>query len=379
MKAIPLRISPAFFITAALIGFFSSRSLLGTLIWIGIIFVSVLVHEYGHAISSKLFGQNPRIELVAFGGVTIPSGPPLPLWKEFIVVFCGPLFGFLLFVLATLVVLSGVITNPLMLTILNIFRIVNLFWSFLNLIPVMPLDGGQLMRILFEGGFGIKGRRYALIVSMILSILFAFALFFYGFIIIGALFFLFAFQNFEVIRQTKGIANSDSNEHLKEEIVIAEHQFLSGKIEDAKRHFENILSEVKEGIIHRSASEYLAQIYAQENKKEQAYDLLMQIKTNDLSDISKCLLHKLSFEMENYSKVMELSGICFQENPTLEIAKRSAIAAAKLENKKATLGWLKTCIQYGLENIREFAHQSEFDYLKNNPELQKIIEKNTKK
>ena len=78
---IPVRVSPLFFLTAALIGFLWSNTLMGTLIWMMIIFVSVLVHEYGHALTAKAFGQSPRIELVAFGGLTIPQGKRLSLRK----------------------------------------------------------------------------------------------------------------------------------------------------------------------------------------------------------------------------------------------------------------------------------------------------------
>ncbi|MBM3191343.1 MAG: stage IV sporulation protein FB, partial [Chlamydiae bacterium] len=92
--SIPIRISPMFWLTAAIIGWINSQSLIGTVIWIVIIFVSILVHEYGHALMARAFGQFPRIELVAFGGVTYPEGPAISLGKEFLVVLNGPLFSF---------------------------------------------------------------------------------------------------------------------------------------------------------------------------------------------------------------------------------------------------------------------------------------------
>ena len=98
---IPLKISPFFWVTAGLIGWINSMGtfhpFILTLIWIGVIFVSILIHEYGHALTSRYFGQHPRIQLVAFGGLTIPEGKRLKGWREFLVVLNGPLFGFLLF------------------------------------------------------------------------------------------------------------------------------------------------------------------------------------------------------------------------------------------------------------------------------------------
>ncbi len=93
---IPITIYPTFWLFAALIGYLNSGSLIGTLIWIGIIFVSVLFHEFGHALTALLFGQHPRIELVALGGLTYHDGQKLPFWKQFFIVLDGPIFGFLL-------------------------------------------------------------------------------------------------------------------------------------------------------------------------------------------------------------------------------------------------------------------------------------------
>jgi hypothetical protein len=74
---IPLAIHPFFWVFAALIGWMNSQTILGTLIWVGIIVVSVVVHEFGHAITAVLFKQKARIQLIALGGVT-PFGAIRP-------------------------------------------------------------------------------------------------------------------------------------------------------------------------------------------------------------------------------------------------------------------------------------------------------------
>ena len=90
---IPVTIYPTFWIVAALIGYVNSFSWMGTLIWMVIIFISVLFHEFGHALTSVLFGKNPRIELVAWGGLTYHEGENLSFPKQFLIVFDGPLLG----------------------------------------------------------------------------------------------------------------------------------------------------------------------------------------------------------------------------------------------------------------------------------------------
>jgi stage IV sporulation protein FB len=101
---IPLAITPTFWMLAALIGYLNSQSLPLTLIWMVVIIISVLVHEYGHALTAMAFGQRARIELVSFGGVTHRHGHKLNLWKEFLVVLNGPCLGLLLCAVSLLLV-----------------------------------------------------------------------------------------------------------------------------------------------------------------------------------------------------------------------------------------------------------------------------------
>ena len=64
-------IFPAFWIFSFLIAFLiGGGDLLQMFVWVGVIFVSVLFHEFGHALTASLFGRKCHIELVAMGGLT---------------------------------------------------------------------------------------------------------------------------------------------------------------------------------------------------------------------------------------------------------------------------------------------------------------------
>ncbi len=76
---IPIAIHPFFWLFSALIGWMMSGTLVGALIWMGIIFFSVLIHEFGHALTATLFKQKARIQFIAMGGVTSFEGPKLKL------------------------------------------------------------------------------------------------------------------------------------------------------------------------------------------------------------------------------------------------------------------------------------------------------------
>ncbi len=216
---IPLTIHPAFWIFSALIGYFFSQSLMGMFIWIGIIFISVLFHEYGHALTATLFGQHPRIELVAMGGVTFHDGQKLSFWKQFLIVFDGPLFGFFLYIGAdALLKVSSLSTGMIGLLLTN-FRDINLFWTVVNLLPVLPLDGGQLLRIVLEAIFGARGFRFALIASMSIALIASLLFFLLQSFIAGAIFFLLAFQSFEAFRKSRRFSEKDQDVTLREQLA----------------------------------------------------------------------------------------------------------------------------------------------------------------
>ena len=126
-------------------------------IWTLVIVVSVLVHEFGHALTAIAFGQKAHIDLVAFGGLTHRHGPHLKLSQEFLIVLNGPLAGFALAIACYF--LAGMIgeRSPVLYAIFEIGYIANIFWTVLNLLPIQPLDGGHLLRIVFEGMFGLRG------------------------------------------------------------------------------------------------------------------------------------------------------------------------------------------------------------------------------
>ncbi len=105
-RFIPITIHPLFWVIAVLIGWLNSWSPVGTLLWTIVILVSLLVHEYGHALTAKGFGQRVSIELVAMGGLTYHRGKKLKPWQDFLIILMGPLAGFLLFVAAYFIRLS---------------------------------------------------------------------------------------------------------------------------------------------------------------------------------------------------------------------------------------------------------------------------------
>ena len=115
-----------------------------TIVGVALVFLSILVHELGHALLYRHYGAYPAITFQGLGGLTTASGS-FSRMKSIVITAAGPAFGFLLALAAFAVHLlvpgiSGVGGYTL-----RVLIFINVFWSIMNLLPVYPLDGGQIL------------------------------------------------------------------------------------------------------------------------------------------------------------------------------------------------------------------------------------------
>lgn len=181
---IPVRVHPLFWLMALLWG--GSGNLTQLVIWIVVIFFSILIHELGHSLVMRRYGVDSFIVLHMFGGLAVPVAPAyggvsrgsLNAREQINISLAGPFAGFGLAILLVVMTsltggavlpnfLFGFIPLPtlvppfggvLAVMVLGALMWVNVFWGVINLLPVYPLDGGQVARHLFlisdpyEGG-----------------------------------------------------------------------------------------------------------------------------------------------------------------------------------------------------------------------------------
>lgn len=369
---ISITIQPLFFFFAALIGFISSGNLNGTLLWMLVILISVLFHELGHALTALFFGKSPRIELVALGGVTYYEASSLGRGKQFLIVLNGPLFGFILFLLS----LGGlkIVAPGWGHDCLQILSLVNFFWTIVNLLPILPLDGGQLLRITLEAFFGVKGVRYALFISMCLASLLAFGSFLYQEYLIGALLFLFAYQGFDTWRKSRHLKPIDQEEMLKKALTKAELSIQDGNWQEAEKELQAVREQTKEGLIYNIATQDLAYMYFKLEKPKEAYFLLKPMK-KDLTDEALVVLHNVSAILGDYTLVEELSGSVFQLMPTIDNAIRNAVATAASHKVEASTGWLETARENGCNDWGPILSDPVFDPIRHQEVFQSFLKK----
>ncbi|MEX1134849.1 MAG: site-2 protease family protein [Acidimicrobiia bacterium] len=165
---IPVTVRPSFLLIAALLGLSAARVSL-VFAWIAVVFVSILLHEMGHALTARAFGSEVEIELNAIGGLTswtVPEEEFGPGRRAVVAAAgsgVGVVFGGLVWLFASLtgpyVGLAGFVVNTLI--------YVNLFWGLLNWLPIRPLDGGHLFSSLLEKIAPRRGETIANVVFMV--------------------------------------------------------------------------------------------------------------------------------------------------------------------------------------------------------------------
>src|SRR5579863_527015 len=137
------------------------------------LFLIVLMHEFGHALACRqVGGRADQIVLWPLGGVAYVDPPPRPgatLWS----IAAGPLVNVVLVPVIYLILTLGRSsgwsgTAPDLLRLLRSIFYMNAGLLIFNILPIYPLDGGQILRSLL---WFVLGRARSLIVATVLGLL----------------------------------------------------------------------------------------------------------------------------------------------------------------------------------------------------------------
>jgi Zn-dependent protease len=201
---IPVQVDPWFWITMAFIGSGMAGNrqdwFLLLLVFIFAAFLSILIHELGHALMIRKYGLPTAITLQAFGGfATYPSGH-LDRKQSFLVTAAGPTvqfaFGVLLIILGRFLnIPEGSLFLPFLVNLIW----VSIVWSVLNCLPVYPLDGGQMLAAVL----GPARQNHVHLIGVIVAV----AIGLLAYLKLGTIFLpifmgLFAWQNWQAYQAT---------------------------------------------------------------------------------------------------------------------------------------------------------------------------------
>jgi Zn-dependent protease len=161
-----VRVHPLFWLMSAIFGWsFLRLGFQYLAIWIVCVFVSILIHELGHIFMGRLFGSEGHIVLHSFGGLAIGSNDLSSPWKRIAVSAAGPIAQLAIYGLLMVIPPDRLPPSPYAIFTLYCLMAINWYWPLLNLLPVYPLDGGQIVRDFL----GIFVPRRALRASLLIS------------------------------------------------------------------------------------------------------------------------------------------------------------------------------------------------------------------
>lgn len=157
---IPFYVNPSWFLVLGLVTLSYGGALAaqfpmsGPLPWLWglvaalLLFASVLAHELGHSFVAISQGIEVRsITLFLFGGLASLEKESKTPAEAFWVAIAGPAVSIILFVLLTAINLTAPFTGPVA-AILGLLAYINLVLALFNLIPGLPLDGGNILKAL---------------------------------------------------------------------------------------------------------------------------------------------------------------------------------------------------------------------------------------
>jgi len=200
---IPVSVQPWFWLTLAFISgqlfVDSAKGIVFLLLFLVAGFVSVLVHELGHALTAQRFGKRPEIVLQAFGGyATYNNAVPLSRKQSLMVTAAGPGIQIVLGLIALAVWRSLPTMDPNLNYFLTVLAAISLIWAVLNLLPILPMDGGRLV----ETALGPENRRTALLISAITGVVVCIiSITVFSQPILAIFVGMFAFQSFKALKE----------------------------------------------------------------------------------------------------------------------------------------------------------------------------------
>jgi Zn-dependent protease len=236
----PVTIDTSFAVVVALLGYLSSATVQGTVIWLAVVPFAVLVHELGHAVAARSTGARPSILLAGLGGVTSYVPPrPLSRTRSIVISLAGPGVG-LAIGAALLVYARQVGTgSDLAGDVLTVAVFTTLGWSILNLLPVLPLDGGQTMRELLPGSPRVRTVRAAA-VSVVVGVAVAVLALVYSYVFGAVLAGFLALTNVLTVRTALRDRRLDLTQRLGQLLAAGRHdearEVLSGEPDDVVVH-----------------------------------------------------------------------------------------------------------------------------------------------
>jgi Zn-dependent protease len=433
---VPTKVEGSFFVLTAFLAFSRLSVPLLLVEWMVLVLVSVFLHELGHALAARSFGLSPSITLYSMGGLTSwPSAENLSPPRDIVISLAGPLTGLLVgglvFMLSPLFVRPGA-PNLLLVAYYDILWI-NVGWGLFNLLPMLPLDGGNVLRALEEWFSGRKEIFVAPLVSLLVALGIALYAVSTGWLWVVFLGGLFAYTNGSYLFQK---LRTRSDRKLRPLLEQAREALGNKNYAEAAEIIRRVLGRAGTGELKSEATRLLIFLHIEEGNYEKAAEELNRLQViygNDpyleglvaleRGEAAKAvpglkaafeaapskelgaLLNRALILERRFEEALVLCGhpamkevrrpLCvnlqleafgegafevsaragqqaFEEEPDVDIAYNVGCAFARDSHIEASLKWLERAVDSGFSNRELFASDPDLDSLRHLPEFKRI-------
>ncbi len=201
---IPVEVQPFFWISLIILGGTTgadtAAEIFEILLFVLAGFISILVHELGHALTAKAYGANTAITLQAFGGFAAYSGVRMSRGKSFLITAAGPAIQISLGLIVLLLLRALPQMSENGEYFLKTLMFISFAWAILNLLPVLPLDGGQMLNAVL----GPARIKITLWVTILVAVGVGIALFkVFGSFLFPIFLGMFAWQAFQALKEIR--------------------------------------------------------------------------------------------------------------------------------------------------------------------------------
>jgi Zn-dependent protease len=433
---IPVKIDPSFLFICALLAYSRLSQPIFLIEWLIVIFVSILIHELGHALMVRSFGLSPQIMLYSMGGLTSwREEKSISHAKHIAISLAGPFAGF---IFGGMVYLSGEAMPDLFadrfgsVTYQDLL-FVNLGWGVFNLLPILPLDGGNVAYSIEQW----VTKKHSGVITRVISLLVAVGIGLWALSIeslwVVFLMALFAWNNGsalfqllqydrdgsvrplldqaqEAVRNDDGATavqlakealNSARSVEVKEEAqrILLQGLILGGDIEQAKKEADRLQAVYGHAALLRSLTgfekdqlprainlmEYsyatapspdlnftLANALIIAGRFQDAGSLITRQQHPKYAAAAYKTLQVAAFHSGDYKLSAEAGRQAFERTKEAGIAYNIACAEARAGRADEALSWIERAVEMGYRDAKAMASDSDLETLRSRPEFEAI-------
>jgi Zn-dependent protease len=433
---IPVKVEPFFFVVVGVLGYSRPLPFEFLIEWLIVVFISILAHELGHALAIRFFGLSPQILIYGFGGLTSWSeNKEMSHAKHIAISLAGPFAGFFFYglILLSNAALPDLFADRLGRVALNDLMFVNLWWGIFNLLPVLPLDGGNVAYSIEQW----VTKKQSGVITRVISVLVAVGVGWWalstGWMWPVLLMAIFTLSNggalikmiqynrdgglrpaldrardavkiddgAAAVQSAKETLISARSVEVKEEAqrILLQGLILGGDIEQAKKEAERLQAVYGHGALLRAFTgferdqlpraipviEYsyagapspdlnftLANALIIAGRLQEAPQVIGHQKHPDYAAAAYKALQGAAFHSGDFALSAEAGRQSFERKKDPEVAYNIACAEARAGRDDESLAWIERAIEAGFRDAGGLASDSDFEALRSRPEFEAI-------